>query len=351
MGCFTLALVWRGLRMRWIAGVVMAGLVSGSAWGAETCTTQSKMQPAERDGLAAAARTLADHVQAADEPGLKALTIAEFQKDFSGIAGAVAGVAPRLKGTTAVVEQIYVLDASTTAKGPGGSNPDAQFFCTLNGSQNEAEFSIPQLPPGKYGFAMVRMEGAGAPWRLSFLLREDGGRWLLGGFYPKALTAGGHDGLWYWKEARTLNGGAKEPWNAWLYYQEAQILLQPADFVTSTHLDKLQGELSAAAPPPVASGISVDAPLVVKGADGSEYRFTALTTDDSLNKEKVDVAAHLKVDSLGDAAAARKRNTDATAALVAAHPELRKAFHGVWMIAEVPGQSPYATEQAMAEIH
>jgi len=38
-------------------------------------------------------------------------------------------------------------------------------------------------------------------------------------------------------------------------------------------------------------------------------------------------------------------------ALVAAYPELRKNFHGVWMVAEVPGQNPYAIELAMNEIH
>ena len=89
---------------------------------------------------------------------------------------------------------------------------------------------------------------------------------------------------------------------------------------------------------------------MVKGADGSEYRFTSLGVDDSLGREKVDVAAHLKVDSLGDGAAARKRNADAMVALVTAHPELRKAFHGVWIFTMRPVQTPYATELAMNEI-
>jgi len=38
-------------------------------------------------------------------------------------------------------------------------------------------------------------------------------------------------------------------------------------------------------------------------------------------------------------------------ALLTAYPELRKPFHGVWIIADVPGQNPFATEQAMSEIH
>lgn len=333
--------------MKWLGLAVVLGL-GIAARAAEVCTTQSQMQAAARDALANTALALAGEIQANDAAGMKRGTIAEFQQDFSGMADAVAGTAPRVKGAVAEIEEVYLLDASTMAKTASGGNPDAQFFCTLNKSQNEAEFSIPQLPPGKYGFAMVAMNSA-TPLRLSFLLRQEGGQWKLAGLYPKALAAGGHDGLWYWKEARSLTA-AKEPWAAWLYYQEAQMLLQPAVFVSSTHLDKLQTELAGAAPPAVGGGLGADAPLVVKGADGAEYRFTAMTADDSLAKEKVDVAVHLKVEALGDAAAARKRNVDAMAALVAAHPELRKAFHGVWVFSEAPGQSPYATELAMGEI-
>lgn len=332
-----------------IAPLTVASLLlsfAGPARAVETCTTQSQMQPAERDALVVAASTLAGKIQADDEAGLRALTIVDFQKDFSGIAATVAATAPKVKGSEAGVEQVYLLDATSLRRAVDGSNPDAQFFCTLNKSANEAEFSIPQLPPGRYGFVMMRVDGA-TPWRLSFLLRQDGGRWLLAGFYPKALTADGHDGLWYWKQGRTL-ASSGQPWSAWLYLQEAQALVAPAAFISSTHLDKLQSELTAATPPAVSSGVSVEAPLVVKGAIGSDFRFTALTTDDSLGH--LDVAAHLKIDSLGDAAGARKRNLDAMSALMAAHPELRKTFHGVWIFAEAPGQSPYATELAMSEI-
>ena len=68
-------------------------------------------------------------------------------------------------------------------------------------------------------------------------------------------------------------------------------------------------------------------------------------------KDKVDGTARLKVEQIGDPVAARKRNIEAITALVAAYPELRKGFHGVWVFAEVPGQNPFATEQAMNEIH
>jgi hypothetical protein len=89
----------------------------------------------------------------------------------------------------------------------------------------------------------------------------------------------------------------------------------------------------------------------VKGADGAEYHFTALGVDDSLAKDKIDITARLKVDQISDPVAARKRNSDAMSALLAAYPEMRKPFHGVWIVAEVPGQNPpFATEMAMSEI-
>ena len=142
----------------------------------------------------------------------------------------------------------------------------------------------------------------------------------------------------------------KETWNAWLFYQQAESLLVPANFIQSTHLEKLKAEESSAAPPALSEGVSAEAPLVVKGTDGAEYRFTALGVDDSLGKDKIDVTAHLKVEQIGDAAAARKRNADAMTALLGAYPEMRRPFHGVWIVTEAPGQNPFATEQAMSEI-
>jgi hypothetical protein len=333
------------LAMKVLAALLLAALAVGDACGAEKCVTQSQMPAADKDALVAAATALATKIQANDQAAVKALTIADYQKDFSGMSGVIAATAPRLQGTTPEVTDVYVLDASTL-QAVNGANPDASFFCTLNQSQMEAEFSIPQLPPGRYGFAIVTMNGAN-PWRLAMLLRQEGGAWRLAGLYPKPMTAGGHDGLWYWKQARTL-GAEKESWDQWLYLQEAQQLLLPANFVSSTHSEKLREELTNATPPPLSGGLSADSPLVVKAKDGAEFRFTGLAVIDVA--AQVDVAAHIKVDALGDPAAARKRNVDAAAALVDAHPELRKAFHGVWVFADAPGAPAYATELAMADI-
>jgi hypothetical protein len=338
-----------------LALFAIALLAAAPILRAETCTTQSGLDQPDRDGLADSARTYATLVQSNNTALLKTISIAEIVKDFSGLQYLVGSTAPKLAGGVVTVEQVYLLDATSLKRNPDGSAADAQFFCSLNRTTMEAQFTIPALPPGMYGFAMVSVtppSGATtpAPWRLSFLLRQEQGKWLLAGFYPKPLTAAGHDGLWYWTQARQFVA-AKQPWNAWLYYQAAQNLLQPAGFVLSTHLDKLQTEASAAAPPALSEGVSVDAPLVVKAADGTEYRFTGLGVDDSLGQSAIDISAHIHVDAAAsDPAAARKRNSDAANALLAAYPELRKPFHGVWVFAETTGQNPFASEHPMSDI-
>lgn len=338
------------MMMRLKIALLAAGFLMPGIAGAEVCTTQSQMTAADRDSLATAAHGLAAMVQADDVSGLRAATVAEYAKDFSGIGDVLSGIAPKLKGGTIVVEQVYLLDGTQLKRAADGTLPDAQFFCSLNKSIAEADFLIPGLDTGQYGFAIVQVQNPSSPWRLSFLMRHDQGKWAMAGLYPKPMWAAGHDGLWYWRQARTM-ATAKEHWNAWLYYQQAETLLRPANFIQSTHLEKLRSEETAAAPPTVADGVTPDAPLVVKGADGVEYRFTSMGVDDSLGKDKIDITAHLKVDQPGDPAAARKRNLDAMSALLAAYPELRKPFHGMWIFAEAPGQNPFATEAAMSEIH
>jgi hypothetical protein len=343
-----------------LAALLLASLllVTGSAAvEAETCTTQSALQQAERDTIASAARNLATKVQGNDAVGLRATSVAELTKDFGALQYLAAVTAPKLAGGVPLVEQLYVLDATNLKRNPDGSALNAQFFCSLNRSTMEAEFDIPALPPGRYAFVMVNIvpqsgPNAAAAWRLSFLLRQEPagqGSWLLAGFYPRPMTAAGHDGLWYWTQARQMVKD-KQLWNAWLYYREAQKLLQPADFVLSTHLDKLHSEIGSAAPPALSDGISIDTPLVVKGADGSEFHFTGLDVDDSQSSSNLDLTVHFRADPLPDPVAARKRNDAAASALLAAYPELRKPFHAVRVISEAQGQNPFPSEQPMSEI-
>ncbi len=360
--------------IRKILLLIAAGGLATGLLTAETCITQSQMKPADRDAVAAAARLLATIVQSGDAAALRQQTLPEYAKDFSGMTSLVGNTAPKVKGAALQVDQVYVLDASNLKTLGDGTNQDAQFFCSLNKSPAEANFLIPALPPGRYAFVMVTAANTKTPWRLSFLLKQNAGQdgaWSMAGFYPKPLTAAGHDGIWYWTGARDLVK-QKQLWTAYLYYGQAQSLLQPAGFVTSTHLDKLRKEATTAAPPSLSEGISADTPLVVKnpnakGSEASDFRFTELTTDDSFAAAQTDIVAHLAPDPPADASASaakpnsktlaapvlspRDRNASAMAALLAAYPELRSSFHGVWIFADAPGKNSFVTEEPMADIH
>ena len=155
-----------GMGMRIRIGLLAAGLLMVGFAPAEVCTTQSQMTVTDRDALAAAARGLAAKVQANDVSGLQGATAAEYAKDFSGIGSVVGATAVKVKGGTPVVEQVYLLDGTELKRAADGSVPDAQFFCSLNKTQAEADFIISGLAPGRYGFAMVDVPDGATPWRL-----------------------------------------------------------------------------------------------------------------------------------------------------------------------------------------
>ncbi len=322
---------------------LVAQAFSAASLTAQQCTTQSQMQPAERDILAQAATSFATLVQGNDAVAVKQQTIPQVAQDFTGIADAIATTAPHLQGATLRPSTLWLLDASKNT-----AAQDTQFFCNLNRSQAETSFAIPALPPGRYALAIVDAKRASAPWQLAMLLRQSAaGNWQLAGFFPRATTAAGHDGLWYWTDARTA-AGKRENWTAWIEYGEAERLLKPVGFAASTHLEQLREEQGKAAPPALSNGISPEAPLVIKAKDGSEYQLTSLSPDDSLGGDRIDVAMHYKAGSLTDPVAARARNQKAASALVAAYPDLREHFHGIWAFAESGSGAPFASEEPMA---
>ena len=310
---------------------------------AESCTTQSQMQAGDRDALTAAARSMVSTMQAGNTAALQAVAIAELQSNFGGVKQAALDLQPHLQGDTPQVDSVYLLDATGLAAGA-----DAQFFCTLNRSQAEADFSIRGLTAGVYGFAVVLAPGP-SPWRVSLLLRRESGRWLLAGFFPGPTEAAGHDGLWYWKEARRL-AAARQLWSAWLLYGQARTLLLPAPFVQSTHLERLDDERKGKAPPALSAGVSASTPLVVKGPDGKEYRFTDLGTDTILSRSKLDVTVAVEGQA-GDAAALRVQSDGAAQALLTAYPELRQTFGGVLVALSTGANTqPLVTEHPVADV-
>ena len=319
----------------------------------QTCTTQAKMSVAIRTGLSDAALNLAQSIQDGDAVEVQAATIAEFSSAsaFAPTAALVQSTSAMVASDTLRVTQVYELDARARRS---GDTSDADFSCALTGTTSETDFSISGLPPGLYGFAMVEATGD-RPWLLSFLLRQDDDNWKLAGFYPRTRTAAGHDGLWYWTSARA-HAKAKELWLAWVFYGEADELLRPANFATSTNLDRLRSEQHAAAPPELIGGIGPDNPLVVKAGDsngaaaGAEYRFTSIAAAGSGDSKQLNLILHVRADNLNDSAAAKARSNAAAKALLDAHKELRQGLHSVWVFADSAGHEPLVTEQTISDI-
>jgi len=313
--------------------------------GAQTCTTQARMQAAMRTALADEALLLGSAVKADDSNAVKAATVAEYANNFAPIEYVIHNTTEKLKGDTLRVTQVYTLDASGRK---AGDTSEADFTCPLQGTTAETDFSISSLPPGMYGFAMVEAAGGARPWVLAFLLQQENGAWKMAGFYPHARTAVGKDGLWYWNAARA--NVKTKPWLAWLQYEEAYALLRPASFVSSTSLDKLTAEQHAGAPPQLSDGISAQTPLVLKGPGGQEFHFTSLANEAADDDRSLRLVLHYAAEPLAGAEANRVRDAAAAEAMINSHPELRQGYSAVIVFADMPGQNPSVLSLSMTEI-
>ncbi len=270
---------------------------------AETCTTQSAMAPADRDRLVAAALALAQKMQADDITGLRALVVPEYDRDPGPMTNLVASVAPKLKDARFVRGSGLPAGCHGAAAGRRWQALRREFFCTLNQSPATVDFLIPGLAAGRYGFVIVRAESGKALWSLAFLLRQER-NWSMVGFYPKPPDGGrAQRGLVLDPGARA--GQARPALERLpLLPRGAGNCCNRVNFVSSTNLEQLRKEAEAATPPALSEGISPSVPLVVKAADGAEYRFTEFTTDDSRGGEQLDLAVHLEQEQPSESAAA-----------------------------------------------
>jgi hypothetical protein len=303
------------------------------------------MSADERQALANAALGLSSAIKANDTARVQSMTITELTANFEPIAYVVHTTSAKIAADSLSVTQAYRLDAS--ARKPGDSS-EADFSCALSGSTDEVDFAISGLPPGVYAFVLVEATGD-RPWLLALLLEEQGGGWKMAGFYPHARTAAGHDGLWYWTTARA-EAKAGHKWLAWVLYGEADQLLRPANFASSTHLDQLRSERHNNAPGELSEGVSGAVPLVIQAKDGNEFQFTDLDSAATDDGKGLDLVLHYRAEPIADPVAARARNVAAAKALLQAHPELRQDVTGVNVFAETTGQPPFATEETLAEL-
>jgi hypothetical protein len=324
--------------VRLLAGLLPLAL--GVAAHAVSCTTESQMTAAQRNGLEQAALALANDVQTGNLSALKAQTLSSVAAKFSGIADSIQAIQPFLRHATLTADSLYLLNATDLT-----AAQEAQFFCGVPGSALIVTLTIPALPPGQYALAIVHATGVEHPQQVSMILSEEsaGGGWKLAGFFSRPMTLGGHDGVWFWQQARIL-AREKQNWNAWFYFQTAQYLLNPVDFLSSPNLQKLQREAESAQP----AGLPGAQPMRLSG-DGQSFEVTSLHTGELAGQ--LDLVVNFKGAPERDPVAARAEVTAVMRALLQQHPELASAFHGLWVYATPPGgQPPFALELPMSQI-
>jgi hypothetical protein len=318
--------------------VTLVTLLAPGRIFAVSCTSQAQMAESERTALVQTARNLASAVQSGNIPAVQALTIPKVKAQFDPIANTIEQTAPLLAGATITIDALYGLDASDLK----AAVEDTVFFCGAAGSPVHVDVTIPQLPQGRYALTLVHATGVKQPQQMAFLLQKSTD-WQLAGLFVKPLLLAGHDSVWYWTKARAYNQKGQK-WNAYFYYTTAAYLATPADFMTSANLDKLNQETAGARP----DGLPGAQPMEIK-AGNQAYSVSDVHTDGSLGG--LDLVLRYATSDAGDPVATRARNLELMKATLAAHPELRDGFHGLWVFAEAPSQRPYGNELAMSEIH
>jgi hypothetical protein len=306
---------------------------------AESCTTQAQMEAPLRDGLAQQSLAAGKALIAADNTAIAAASAPEFASGAQATAATLSRVA---HGATVTIDGMWILDAGDLA----ANQTTAQFFCGIANGPAHATFAIPSLPAGRYAAVFLHASGLAAPQQIGLVLKDLGGdAWKIAGFSYRPLTLAGHDTTWYWSQARAY-AKKKETWNAYFYYATAVYLAVPVNYVSTGNLEKLLQEQQGSSLPDLPRA---GKPLQLSGANGAHYQVTDLSTDGSLGG--LDLVIRYTAADVSDPAAARQQNIEVMRAMLAAHPELQSAFHGLWVYAVAPGQAPFGIELPMSEIH
>lgn len=307
---------------------------------ATSCTTEAQMTAAERDALASTARNLVSAVQTGNIAGLRAETISSVAEQFGAIAAAANRLKPMLQSATITVNDVYAMDASTEPAGQAKT----EFYC----GSPVVMLTFDNLPPGKYGLAIVHATGVPKPQQISLILsQENGSRWMLAGFLNRPMVEGGHNGLWYWEQAREY-ASKDQKWSAYLYYQTAAYLLNPAQFVSSPNFQKLNREMDQAKP----ANVPGAKPMMLD-ANGSAFAVTYLSTTTEFGTLDLEVRYQPNAQQLADLrnpVEARKQMVAVMNALLTDYPEMRTAFHGIWVRAISGNASVFALDLPMNEI-
>jgi hypothetical protein len=309
---------------------------------AQTCQSASDMDAAVRTAVETTAKRYFDLAARGDSAGLQQNSIAAVAANFGGIEAAVKENQAAFTGAHAAVRPPYVLTTE-------GSEPleRAEFLCGVFGklgqTANSAVFMLQNLPPGKYGVAIIDAQGGHDPRTLTMILQQVGTDWKLAGFFARPVQVNGHDGAWFAQRARDYRAKGQNR-NAWLYFREASALSAPVDFMSTLVTDKLYDEMQTVLPIDMpASGTTVDVSAGAKTYHLTEIFPLAVGND-------LDVVAKYQAADVSNTAQTYQENVAVTKALLAKFPEFREAFAGVIVRAVEPSGRDYGSLMAMKDV-
>ncbi len=320
-----------------IVGVLLLLLAAPPAAKAQACYTGPDLDASTKSAVESAARRYLDMSAKGDVAGLKANAVPAVAADFGSIEQAVVTNKQDLAAGQPVVEGTYVLDASQL-KGPARAN----FYCGIYNSPDRVDFSIANLPPGRYAVVLQKVNGK-EPITLTLILQNVSGAWKLAGYYPRLDSIGGHDGPWYLDRAREFKAKGQSH-NAWFYYLTAWELSAPVNFMSTPKLDKLAEEMQTARP----SDLPSDASPLHLPANGKVFSVTELT---AVPVEKdLDLRVRYQTADASNSGLAFQDNMAVIKAIVAKYPEVRSAFAAVIARAVDSGGHEYGSLLPMKEV-
>jgi hypothetical protein len=329
-----------------LALLALAAAIAVPAAWADSCTTQAQMTATQRSDYSRAATMLVSDIQNGDVNGLRSDTLPAVAADFTGIAHSAETLKPQIAQAAVTVEALYAFEAAQPAV--GAQSQGDQFFCSPAGSTMTVVLNFSGLPPGKYAVAFLHATGVPRPQQIALILAQDtDSRWKLAGISSKPLMLAGQNGLWYWSHGRDY-AAKKDEWAAYFYYQIATFLVVPADYLSSPNVDKLRREAGNLHP----QNLPGDQPATVN-ANGLSFQLTHVDTSAELGP--LDLTIHYNPNAeeaaqLRDPVAARKQVINLMSGMLAMHPGLRTAFHGVWVYADSGNATVFALELPMDQI-
>lgn len=324
----------------WAALTALAFL--GAIAQAQSCQTSADLDDATRTAIATAAQRYFDLAAKGDTATLRQNSIPSLASDFSGIETTIKDRQQDLAGARATAKSVFLLEADGTAP-----LPHAEFYCGVFGKEGQtsgsAEFFLNDLPPGKYGIALLDATSTKARTSFSVILLQSGTDWKLGGLYLKPGQVAGHDSDWFLARARDYKTKGQLH-NAWFFYLQARSMISPLPFMNTLATDKLMEESQKTLPGDLpAEGKTADLP-----SGTATYKLIAIFPEEV--GSDLDLVMKYQAADISNTNQAYQGNIAAIKALVTKYPELREPFAAVVARAVDPAGRDYGTLLAMKDI-